>query len=78
LDQLRRKEEARDAAVADEVERFGKVRDELAATVDVEERLDQLEVGFHAEHPNLDENVAVVAHLLAAESLWRPNVGDEA
>lgn len=37
-----------------------------------------LELGFHAEHPHPDDNVAVIARLLAAEPRWRPHVGDEA
>ena len=44
--------------------------DEAAATA--------LEVGFHAEHPQESDNEAVAAHLLAAERLWRPQIGDEA
>ena len=37
-----------------------------------------IEVGFHAEHPNADENDAVIAHLLAHEKRWRRAVGKEA
>jgi hypothetical protein len=37
-----------------------------------------LEVGFHSEHPQGADNVAVIARLLAAEGQWRRDVGDEA
>jgi hypothetical protein len=36
-----------------------------------------LEVGFHAEHPNVDENQAVLDQLLVAESGWRRRLGAE-
>ncbi len=36
-----------------------------------------LEVGFHAEHPNVDENQAVLDQLLVAESGWRRLLGAE-
>ena len=34
--------------------------------------------GFHTEYPNVDENEAVIAHLLANERRWRRTVGKEA
>jgi hypothetical protein len=37
-----------------------------------------LEVGFHAEHPQAEDNEKVIAHLLASERRWRPVVGTEA
>jgi hypothetical protein len=37
-----------------------------------------LEIGFHAEHPRLADNDAVLAHLLAAERKWRRKIGREA
>ncbi len=37
-----------------------------------------LEVGFHAEHPQLTDNEAVIARLLEHERRWRKVVGDEA
>ena len=37
-----------------------------------------VEVGFHAEHPKLPANEAVVARLREHETEWRPAVGDEA
>jgi len=37
-----------------------------------------LEVGFHAEHPNVDDNEAAVTRLLAAEKRWRRVLGKEA
>ena len=37
-----------------------------------------IEVGFHAEHPKVEENEAVIAHLLAHEKRWRRLVGREA
>ena len=36
-----------------------------------------LEVGFHAEYPKVGENEAVLARLLAEESAWRRELGDE-
>jgi hypothetical protein len=36
-----------------------------------------LEVGFHAEHPKVDENEAVLARLLDEERAWRRELGDE-
>ncbi len=36
-----------------------------------------LEVGFHAEHPKVDENQAVLDQLLVAESGWRRRLGAE-
>lgn len=38
----------------------------------------QLEIGFHAEHPKAAENDAVLRRLLAAESEWRAELGEEA
>lgn len=37
-----------------------------------------LEVGFHAEHRDPDENDAALSRLVAAESRWRPQLGAEA
>jgi hypothetical protein len=37
-----------------------------------------IEIGFHAEHPKLALNEAVVDALLAVEPRWRPALGDEA
>lgn len=36
-----------------------------------------LEVGFHAEHPKVGENDAVLDRLLAREMVWRRALGDE-
>ena len=36
-----------------------------------------LEVGFHAEHPKVDENEAVLTRLLGDEPVWRRELGDE-
>ena len=38
----------------------------------------QLEIGFHAEHPKAKQNDEVLKRLLAVESTWRPQLGDEA
>lgn len=35
-----------------------------------------LEVGFHAEHPKVGENEAVLARLLGEEQGWRSELGD--
>src|SRR4029453_11535497 len=37
-----------------------------------------LEVGFHAEHPRVADNDAVIAHLLDGEHRWRRALGAEA
>lgn len=37
-----------------------------------------LEVGFHAEHRDPDQNEGVLSSLLAAEDRWRPQLGSEA
>ena len=37
-----------------------------------------LEVGFHAEHPDVDKNDAVIAKLLGTEKRWRRQLGKEA
>ena len=37
-----------------------------------------IEVGFHSEYPNVAENDAVIAHLVASEKRWRRKVGKEA
>jgi hypothetical protein len=37
-----------------------------------------LEVGFHAEHPEVADNEKVIAHLLGCEDRWRPMIGEEA
>lgn len=34
-----------------------------------------LEIGFHAEHPKLADNEAVLAHLLVEEKRWRRSLG---
>ncbi len=36
-----------------------------------------LEVGFHAEHPKVDQNDAVLARLLGHQHAWRRELGDE-
>jgi hypothetical protein len=38
----------------------------------------KLEIGFHAEYPKATQNDEVLARLLAAESTWRPGLGDDA
>ena len=38
----------------------------------------QLEIGFHAEHPKATQNDEVLGRLLAAEPVWRRELGDEA
>ena len=37
----------------------------------------QLEIGFHAEHPKAPLNDEVLRRLLAAESAWRSQLGDD-
>ncbi len=37
-----------------------------------------LEVGFHAEHPQAEDNDRIMARLLASEKRWRNVVGKEA
>ena len=37
-----------------------------------------IEVGFHAEHPRLEDNDAVLARLLGREPAWRKVLGDAA
>jgi hypothetical protein len=37
----------------------------------------QLEIGFHSEHPKAQLNDEVLRRLLAAESVWRPELGDD-
>jgi hypothetical protein len=37
-----------------------------------------LEIGFHAEHPKVADNDAVLAHLARRERTWRRVVGQEA
>jgi hypothetical protein len=37
-----------------------------------------IEVGFHSEYPKDADNEVVLSELLAAESAWRPELGDEA
>ena len=39
---------------------------------------EQLEIGFHSEHPKAPQNDEVLRRLLAAESVWRPELGDDA
>ncbi len=36
-----------------------------------------LEVGFHAEHPKVEKNEAVLKRLLAHEHVWRAELGGE-
>ena len=36
-----------------------------------------LEIGFHAEHPKVDENETVLARLATHERGWRRELGDE-
>jgi hypothetical protein len=36
-----------------------------------------IEVGFHAEHPRLEDNEALVALLLGGERSWRRSLGPE-
>jgi len=38
----------------------------------------QLEIGFHAEYPKAPLNDEVLRRLLAAEPVWRPELGDDA
>jgi hypothetical protein len=38
----------------------------------------QLEIGFHSEYPKAPQNDEVLRRLLAAESVWRPELGDDA
>ncbi len=37
-----------------------------------------LEIGFHAEHSDVDANTAIIDHLLASEATWREVVGADA
>lgn len=37
-----------------------------------------LEIGFHAEHPDVADNDAVISLLVDDEPRWRPGLGDEA
>ena len=37
-----------------------------------------LEIGFHAEHRDVDDNDEVVDRLAGAEARWRPDLGSEA
>jgi hypothetical protein len=50
----------------------------VAADADADARILAVEVGFHSEYPNVAENDAVIAHLLAHEKRWRRAVGKEA
>ena len=34
-----------------------------------------LEIGFHTEHPQVDDNDRVLAHLLSSEKRWRKTLG---
>ena len=38
----------------------------------------QLEIGFHAEYPKPPQNDEVLSRMLAAEPVWRPELGDDA
>jgi hypothetical protein len=37
-----------------------------------------LEIGFHAEHPDVADNEAVIARLVAGQEPWRAALGDDA
>jgi hypothetical protein len=37
-----------------------------------------LEVGFHAEHPKVAENEAILQQLTKREKTWRKTIGDDA
>lgn len=37
-----------------------------------------LEIGFHAEHPNDDDNQVLLDRLVGSESVWRDELGAEA
>lgn len=39
---------------------------------------EQLEIGFHAEHPKAPKNDEVLQRLLAVEPVWRAELGDDA
>lgn len=36
-----------------------------------------LEIGFHAEHPELSDNELALAKLAADETAWRPDLGED-
>ena len=38
----------------------------------------QLEIGFHSEHPKVEQNQAVLDVLMRHEATWRSELGDEA
>lgn len=38
---------------------------------------EELEIGFHAEHPDVARNDAVLKRILGAEKRWRRRLGDE-
>ena len=38
----------------------------------------QLEIVFHAEYPKAPQNDEVLSRMLAAEPVWRPELGDDA
>jgi hypothetical protein len=42
------------------------------------EGVEQLEIGFHSEHPKAPMNDAVLQHIVAAEKEWRRELGNEA
>ena len=42
------------------------------------EGVEQLEIGFHSEHPKAPMNDAVLKRMVAAEKEWRPDLGEEA
>ena len=37
-----------------------------------------LEIGFHAEHPDVDDNEAAIGRLVAGQDRWRAALGDDA
>src|SRR4051794_3463290 len=39
---------------------------------------ERLEIGFHVEHREESKNVEILDRLLAAETKWRPELGDDA
>ncbi|RAY10796.1 hypothetical protein DPM19_33945 [Actinomadura craniellae] len=50
----------------------------IGADIVTAARASALEIGFHAEHPKQDDNVAALAALRAREDRWRPGLGDDA
>jgi hypothetical protein len=50
----------------------------IGADVVKEAKMVALEIGFHAEHPQVTENTEVLARLTGREAEWRPRVGTAA